>query len=160
MPFYEAAGLMECEEGTSRVGLPDDYYDRLNENKEAFRDVFREEISESRQGGQTNEQFIVQFLRSIEHHEKFTESDEDYVHSVIDLVQEARPARQTTRKIKQAFEEMDSPTANPLDVLTILRDHIPDGLLEKDTRANDQDDKPREIILSAYRVNKGKEGNT
>ncbi len=153
LPFYRAATLMECEQGTERLDLPDDYYSKLNQNKQQFKELFQEEVEHSRQGGQTNEQFIVQYLQAVENHDKFTESDQQYIRSVIDLVQGARPARQTTRKIKQKLESLDNPTGNPLKILEVLRCHIPDGLLEKESPGSSREDQPREIILSEYLVN-------
>ncbi len=46
----------------------------------------------------------------------------------------------------------DAPASNPLSVLDVLRDHIPDGLLEKSPPGSTEDEGPREIILLAYRV--------
>jgi superfamily II DNA/RNA helicase len=151
LSFVEAAERMECNPETSGQSLPDQYYPLLNKNKASFERDQRIESNNRRKGGLSNEKFVIQILKAneIQYCQKFTDRDHTYINDVLEAVQNGLIPQQTTKFLKQKFENLNVEDA-PLDVLQVLRKKIPNRLLEIQKKKEDQDDERREVILSEF----------
>jgi len=147
LTFFEAARAFECGPDTPRVGLPDDFYDRLDRNKQAFEYSASVETSGGPSGGLSNEERVKKRLRTKEmkHCKRFTDSDHDFRHKALQAFVDGVIPENTTRRIKNRLQK----EADPLRALQILRDEIPQSVLEaQQKRRSERQDQPHEVILS------------
>ncbi|WP_263840214.1 SNF2-related protein [Salinibacter sp.] len=149
LTFFEAAQAFECEPGTSRIELPEDFYDRLARNKEAFDHSASEETDgSSAAGGLSNEEYVMKRLRTKEmkHCKRFTDRDDQFRQEVLRAFDDAVIPEKTIRRIKHELES----EADPLKALQIFREYVPDSILDVQRRRRDERDEHREVILSGY----------
>jgi len=67
LTFFEAAQAFECEPNARRIELPDDFYERLDRNKQAFEYSTSEEADSSGpSGGLSSEERVMRRLRAKE----------------------------------------------------------------------------------------------
>lgn len=146
--FFDAVKLLECEPGTKRVSIPSDQYFRLlDTNKARFEmDTTQGEEDKSGSGGASNIKYIEKRMKEpgFRRFKGFTDSDEEFLLGVKQMIQQGLMAKKTAQKIKKELERED----NPLKMLGILRHHI--RSLAFDQSPNNKAYTKREVILSGY----------
>ena len=99
-------------------------------------------------GGRSNVKYIEDRLKdnSFKNYKGFTDSDDEFLQSVRNILQLGTMAKKTARDIKKELER----TLDPLEMLNILRKHIRTTAIENnDTKKALQ---KREVILSGYLI--------
>lgn len=147
--FFDTVKLLECSPDTKRASIPSDQYFRLLDiNKARFElDITTGEEDESRGGGgASNIKYIEKRMKepSFRKFKGFTESDEEFLSGVKQMIQQGLMAKKTAQKIKKELERED----NPLKMLGILRQYI--RSLTFDQNPNNKAITKREVILSGY----------
>ena len=131
--------------------VPEDFYDCLNRNKDAFRAATSAENDDvaHRHGGSANDAYILKRLKAkeIRRYQGYTEDDEEYIQQVLRLLTDGALPKPTTKKVAEALKK----EIDPLKVLGILRRDIPSQFFQP-TRAQQTSHglSPREVILSSY----------
>ena len=124
--------------------------------KRAFTDATTEqpELINASRGGSDSSSRVVKILRAIDRRQ-YTEDDEAYVDRVKSRLAEGTLPKQTARNLHQALKQaLETEGFSSLKALAILRDKVPDRLLESHFIEDSTTDnsKPREVILSEYLV--------
>ncbi|MFC1869837.1 helicase-related protein [Chloroflexota bacterium] len=134
-----------------RQVIPQNFYDLLNGNKDAFTIDTSSEKDETiaRHRGSVNDTYILKRLKAkeIRHYHGYTEEDEVYVQQVIQLLTDGAIPRPTTKTVAEALKR----EKEPLKVLGIIKRDIPSQFFQP-TRAQQTFHafSPREVILSSY----------
>ena len=101
-------------------------------------------------GGLSNEERVMRRLRSseVKRCQRFTDLDHQYRRDVLQAFVDSIIPDNTTKRIKDELQkELD-----PLKALQIVRDHVPDTLLDAHRQQRrERREERREVILSAYR---------
>ncbi|BCT55304.1 helicase-related protein [Dehalococcoides mccartyi] len=153
LDFMAAAQILDVSEGTVRENIPNNYYELLDKNKQAFKESTTEvDLPEpSMKGGRDSATFVLKVLKSkqVKHCLSYTEDDEVYVQELTCLVEEGALPKQTTKTLVKALTGQ----TDPLKILGILKTNVPAAFF-KDTMAESsaQTAGPREVILSEYLV--------
>lgn len=154
--FIQAAGLLEAEQKVPREKLPADFYDKLEKNKQGFAFVTTEEDVELKaaRGGRDSSVQVLKILKTIRDFRKYTEDQETYLKRVMNRLEEGALPKQTAKTVLRALEmELKTRQPNPLRVLALLQNYIPDEFLEShiaESAAHTLG--PREVILSEYLI--------
>lgn len=149
--FFRAVSFLKATPDDEPQRHKSDFYQLLDRNKQAFLMSTMEEHIEKSLAGRDNATKILMRLRAkeIKHYDGYIEEDEEYIKSVIRLLEDGILPKPTTKKIlKDLSQESD-----PQRVLGILKRHISDEFF-KATHAekNRSFGSPREVILSSYLV--------
>lgn len=154
--FMGAAGRLETETKTSREKLPADFYDKLEKNKEAFTFTTTEEAEEMKapRGGRDSTVQVLKILKAIRDFRQYTEDQEAYLKRVMNRLEEGALPKQTAKTVLRALEkELKTGNPNPLKVLALLQNNIPDEFLESHIAESAAHTfGPREVILSEYLI--------
>jgi len=158
LDFIEAAKRLEADQKIPRQKLPPDFYDKLEKNKQAFIFATTEEAAElmpAKRGRDSSVQ-VLKILKAIRDFRQYTEDQESYVKRVINRLEEGALPKQTTKTVLKALEkELKQGQPNPLRVLALLQNNIPDEFLESHIAESAAHTiGPREVILSEYIINK------
>ncbi|SFE06484.1 SNF2-related protein [Thermophagus xiamenensis] len=147
--FFDAVNLLECNPNTKREKIPDDYYHLLETNKARFElDTSMRDEPKKSNGGRSNTKYIETRLKekSFKNFKGFTDSDEEFINGVKNMLQQGTMAKKVAQKIKKELER----TINPLEMLNILRKHIRTVAIENSNTQNAF--QKREVILSGYLI--------
>ncbi|MEW6618274.1 MAG: helicase-related protein [bacterium] len=150
--FFEAVDLFRCKPDTPRQKIPKQYYPMLDKNKTQFDLVTSGEMLESkgsgRQGGRSNESYVIRRLKvkEFQQYQGFTDEDEEYIRQVLKGYEDGVIPQNTTKRIKKAIEE----ETNPLKVLAVFKKNIPYNILSLTKAPQPQVLAKREVILSEY----------
>lgn len=147
--FFDAVRDLECEPGTKRAEIPNQYYHSLQTNKARFdldTNVGDEPAGSS--GGLSNYKYIENRLKDkvFKNYKGFTDSDDDFLNGVREMLAQGTIAKKTAQVIKKDLEK----TLNQLDTLNILRKHIRLVSIEGNDAAKSF--QKREVILSGYLI--------
>ncbi len=148
--FFDAVQVLECSPLVKREQLPQNYYESLNVNKSKFElDTKTNEDSPLSTPGRSNVKYIEDRLKTplFKNCKKFTDSDDEFITSVKNMLSLGTMAKKTAQLIKKELEK----TLDPIEALNILRKHIRAIAIES---SNDNKKKlqKREVILSGYLV--------
>ena len=150
LTFFEAAQAFECDPDARRIALPDDFYERLDRNKQAFEYNTSEEAESSGpSGGLSNEKRVMRRLRTKEmkNCKRFTDRDHEFRREVLRAFVDGVIPENTTRRIKDELQQ----ESDPLKALQILREHVPESVLDAQRRRRtERQERRRKVILSAY----------
>jgi len=152
LTFFDAVDLMECAPDTRRKKIPNEYYDLLKKNKEAFAQAtIEEDIAPDhvkRRGGRSNEAYVVMRLKANEFksYHGFTDRDEEFIREVLLAYRNGTIPKNTTKRIKQAIER----ETNPMKVFTVLKRNVSENQLAVNNTAAAERPAKREVILSEY----------
>jgi len=155
MDFISAAKILESAPDEEKKNLPEQFYDLLEKNKEAFILATTEEISHhAHKGGRDSTANILKVLKAtIKNTQKLTEDQELYLKKVLTQLEEGGLPRQTAKQTQNALNALRNEIVNPFRVLAVLQTHIPARLLEKHyAEQNPGVFGKREVILSLYFV--------
>jgi superfamily II DNA or RNA helicase len=144
--FLHAADLLRAEVSTKRHAIGPDFYSMLAPNKAAFEDVFAVEgtIAPSR-GSRGSEVKFTRILRAIRHSPEFTDEDEEYVGSVLRLIEDGALPKATIKKILTKIAYIKK----PLPMLAAIRSGISEEFFRPTFGPVDLSG-PKEVILSGY----------
>lgn len=154
--FMSAASRLESEVRTPREKLPADFYDKLEKNKQAFTFVTTEEAAELKapRGGRDSTMQVLKILKAIRDFRQYTEDQEAYLKRVMNRLEEGALPKQTASTVLKALnKELKTGKPNPLKVLALLQNNIPDEFLESHIAESAAHTfGPREVILSEYLI--------
>jgi len=156
MDFLTAAKLLESSPGETKEKLPEQFYDLLDKNKEAFILATTEEMPHYwHGGGHDSAGNILRILKAtIKNTQKLTEDQELYLEKVLIQLEEGGLPKQTAKQTLKALNTLKNEIVNPFKVLAVLQTHIPKKLLEEHyAEQNPAVSGKREVILSLYLTN-------
>lgn len=147
--FFDAVKELECQPETQRANIPNDYYHLLQTNKTRFElDTTVGDESTKGSGGRSNAKYIETRLKdkSFKNFKGFTESNEEFLTGVREMLAQGTIAKKTAQLIKTELEK----TTDPLQILHILEKHIRYVAIEG--AQNAKNFQKREVILSGYLI--------
>jgi len=147
--FFDAVYNLECTPLTKRAKIPEDYYRLLQTNRARFElDTTIGDEPQKSPGGRSNVKYIEQRLKdkSFKNFKGFTDSDDEFLESVKNILLLGTMAKRTARDIKKELER----TIDPLETINILRKHIRATAIENSTAKKAF--QKREVILSGYLI--------
>lgn len=153
LDFLTAAKLLESSPEETKEKLPEQYYDLLDKNKEAFILATTEEMPHHGQrGGRDSAANILRILKAtLKNTKKLTEDQEIYLKKVLTQLEEGGLPKQTATQTLKALHAIQNEIINPLKVLAVLQTHIPAKLLDEHyAEQNPVVFGKREVILSLY----------
>lgn len=154
--MIQAAGQLEAGTKTPREKLPADFYDKLEKNKQAFTFTTTEEDVELKtsRGGSDSTIQVLKILRAVRDFRQYTEAQEAYLKRVMNRLEEGALPKQTTKTVLKVLgQELKTGQPNPLKVLAVLQNNVPEEFLEShiaESAAHTAG--PREVILSEYLI--------
>ena len=153
--FFDAVAKLECTPETKRHPIPNNYFELLNTNKAKFQiDTTQGQESTKPVGGTSNAAFIERVLKDkqFKNFKKFTDSDEDFLNKVKQLLQDGAIAKKTAQVIKKEIEKtaIDQGLVDPMKVLHILQNNIRSTVFENHQSSFSY--LKREVILSGYLI--------
>ena len=149
--FFDAAKMLECKPDTARIKIPSqNYFALLETNKAKFQLDSTISDEDESSGGRSNLKYIETRLKdkNFKNCKQFTDSDEDFISGVRNMITQGTVAKKTAQNIKKEFEL----TIEPLAMFAILRKHIRSIAVEE--TQNGKNSLKREVILSGYLTNK------
>ena len=145
--FFDAVNMLECEPDTKRASIPSEkYFHMLDINKARFElDTTQGEEDKGR-GGASNVKYVEKRMKDVafRRYKGFTDSDEEFILGVKQMIQNGLMAKKTAQKIKKELEKED----DPLQMLHILQRHI--RSVAVDEIRNGKSPIAKEVILSGY----------
>ena len=132
LDFISAAKLLESKPDEKRKKLPEEFYDLLDKNKEAFVLATTEEMAEpQKRSGRDSAANILRILKAtMKNTQKFTEDQELYLKKVFTQLEEGGLPKQTAKQTLKALNALKGELINPFKVLAVLYRNIPERLLE------------------------------
>jgi len=155
LDFIEAAKQLETMADTKREKLGNNFYELLEDNKEAFAFCTMEEAPETKKrGGRDSATQMFKILKAIKDYRQFTDEQEAYLAKVMKQLEEGGLPRQTAKKtLRELNHKIKAVGASPLKILAILQKNIAPELLESHfAESAAHTFGPREVILSEYLV--------
>jgi len=147
--FFDAVNMLECKPETKRASIPSEkYFHMLDTNKARFELDTTQGEEDKVKGGASNVKYIEKRIKSVvfRRYKGFTDSDEEFILGVKQMIQQGLMAKKTAQKIKKELEKED----DPLQMLHILQRHI--RSVAVDEIQNGKSPIAREVILSGYLV--------
>jgi len=147
--FFDAVYDLECTPLTKRAKIPEDYYHLLQTNRARFElDTTVGDESQNTRGGLSNVKYIENRLKekSFRNFKGFTESDDEFLESVKNILRLGTMAKRTARDIKKELER----TQDSLEMINVLRKHIRAIAIENSSTKKAF--QKREVILSGYLI--------
>ena len=156
MDFISAAKILKSDSDAEKMKLPEQFYDLLDKNKEAFILATTEEMPQGHRRGHDSTANILRILKAtLKNTQKLTEDQELYLKKVITQLEEGGLPKQTAKQTLKALNTIGSEIINPFKVLSVLQTHIPARLLEEHyAEQNPAVFGKREVILSLYLTGK------
>ncbi len=153
LDFFSAAKVLESAPGEAKKKLPEQFYDLLDKNKEAFIFATTEELPQHKQrGGRDSAANILRILKAtLNNTQKLTDDQELFLKKVLTQLEEGGLPKQTAKQALKALNDLRNEIINPIKVLAVLQTHIPIKLLAEDyAEQNPAVFGKREVILSMY----------
>ncbi|HPR73033.1 MAG TPA: SNF2-related protein [Bacteroidales bacterium] len=147
--FFDAVNLLECKPETKRASIPSEkYFHMLDTNKVRFELDTTQGEEDKVKGGASNVKYIEKRMKDVafRRYKGFTDSDEEFILGVKQMIQQGLMAKKTAQKIKKELEKED----DPLQMLHILQRHI--RSVAVDDIHNGKSPIAREVILSGYLI--------
>jgi superfamily II DNA/RNA helicase len=152
LDLSEATEVLECTESTKSLGMEKKYYDYLEANKEAFDEVFEQEVDRISGTGTSNEYRLITYLKTFldnKRHPNLTDEDTDYIQEVMQLINGEMDAHKTKALATALIKKKET---NEQKVLAILKDMVNPEYFEKNPVNSADISGPKEVILSEYIV--------
>ncbi|MCO5291079.1 MAG: SNF2-related protein [Chitinophagaceae bacterium] len=147
--FFDAVKELECKPDTKRENIPTDYFQLLQTNKTRFElDTTVGDEPTKGSGGRSNAKYIETRMKdkSFKNFKGFTESNEEFLNGVREMLAQGTIAKKTAQLIKTELEK----TTDPLQILHILEKNIRYVAIEGTQNAKKF--QKREVILSGYLI--------
>ena len=157
MDFISAAKILESVPEQEKMKLPEQFYDLLDKNKEAFILATTEEMPNPKhRSGHDSSANILRILKAtMKNTQKLTEDQEQYLKKVIIQLEEGGLPKQTAKQTLKALNAIKNEIVNSFKVLSVLQTYIPARLLEEHyAEQNPSVFGKREVILSLYLTGK------
>ena len=152
LDFMSSASLLETKNNTTKEKLPDDFYNKLEKNKQEFSSATDEEKQEfeNQKRGRDSSSSVLRYLKAIKKDlRQLTEEQENYLNKVMTRITEGALPKQTTKAVLKALKSAKQ--LNSLKVLALLQNNISEELLKEHIAESSANTKgPREVILSEY----------
>lgn len=150
--FITAAKIFECSKDEPKQKLPEEFYELLDKNKQAFINTTTEETVSTRRSGQDNRAKLLKILKwLLKNSAKLTEEQEDFIKRVIEQLEKGAINKKTVQKTLKALDALKSEMINPLKVYGVIRQKIPEKLLESHyVESTWSYSGKREVILSLF----------
>lgn len=150
LDFISAAKILHSKKEDKRIKLKSDYYELLDKNKQLFKSITTEKVSDESilKGGQDKTTKLLRILNSqeIKNFKGFTEYDEEYLGQVRKVLNEGIN-EQTLKTLVKALAKED----NPLKILAKIRANLPEEFFNEPAVQNTaKTSGSREVILSVY----------
>ena len=150
LDFISAAKILHSKKEEKRIKLNSDYYELLDKNKQLFKSITTEKVSDESilKGGQDKTTKLLRILNSqeIKNFKGFTEYDEEYLGQVRKVLNEGIN-EQTLKTLVKALAKED----NPLKILAKIRANLPEEFFNEPAVQNTaKTSGSREVILSVY----------
>ncbi len=155
--FIQTAELLEVKPEVHREKMPADFYDKLGENKQAFRIATAQEAAEieAPRRGSDNSVKVLKTLKAVRRDTRqYTEDQEAYLRRVMNRLEEGAFPGQTVKTLLEVLTKtIERGEYKPLQILGILQNNIPPELMESHISENKERSlKPSEVILSEYLI--------
>nr|MBC8359900.1 helicase [Candidatus Desulfatibia profunda] len=153
LDFISAAKLLESLPDEAKQKLPEQFYDLLDKNKEAFIFATTQELPQlKKRGGRDSAAYILKILKAtLKNTQKLTDDQELFLKKVLTQLEEGGLPKQTAKQTLKALNDLKNEIVNPFKVLAVLQTHIPAKLLEGHyAEQNPAVFGKREVILSMY----------
>jgi len=147
--FFDSVNLLECAENCKRASIPmEKYFNMLVTNKARFEMDTTQDDEGKTSGGTSNVKYIDKRMKepSFRKYKGFTDTDEEFILGVKQMIQQGLMAKKTAQKIKKELEKED----DPLQMLYSLQRHIRSVAVEE--IQNSKSPLSREVILSGYLI--------
>ena len=150
LDFISAAKILHSKKEDKRIKLKSDYYELLDKNKQLFKSITTEKVSDESilKGGRDKTTKLLRILDSqeIKNFEGFTEYDEEYLEQVRKVLNEGIN-EQTLKILVKVLAKED----NPLKILAKIRANLPEEFFNEPAVQNAaKTSGSREVILSVY----------
>ena len=149
LSFFEAVDYFKCDQETLRIEIPLEFYYRFLEiNRIRFNLLTSGETARKPQFKSTsNESYILRRLKAkeIKMAEDLTDDEKEFLKKIVTVFEYGIIPKRTSRKLKRLIEKEPSPSK----VISILRDVIPNSILEFNPLGY-MDKERSQIILSQY----------
>ena len=150
MDFVQAAKILEATKETEQIKPNAKFYQLLEFNRKEFQFATTDQVLElATKAGRDNASTVLRYLKSnqIKNFKGYTDEDEDYIKSLIKLLEEGGLPKQTTKTlVKELSEE-----TNPIKILGILKTNIANEFFQNTMAENTvRNTGPREVILSEF----------
>ena len=150
LDFISAAKILHSKKEEKRIKLNSDYYELLDKNKQLFKSITTEKVSDESilKGGRDKTTKLLRILNSqeIKNFKGFTEYDEEYLEQVRKVLNEGIN-EQTLKTLIKALAKEDS----PLKILAKIRANLPEEFFnEPVVQSAAKTSGSREVILSVY----------
>ena len=149
--FITAAKLFEALPETTRANISSTYHELLQKNKQFLKETLQNEIvDDTIPGGHRGRDNAVRILKVLKSREvrnwsSFTEIDESYISSVINLLQEDKLPKATTKRLWSEIKNLQSPPK----ILGTLKRNLPNEFFNDNTISHSNLlEHPSEVILS------------
>ncbi len=148
--FVSAAKILYSKKDEKKTKLKSNYYDLLDSNKQQFKSMTAEKISDDAilKGGRDKTTKLLRILNSqeIKEFKGFTEYDEEY----LELARKTLSEGINEQTLKTLIKALSKET-NPLKILAIIRANLPEEFFKEPVvRSAAKTSGPREVILSVY----------
>jgi superfamily II DNA/RNA helicase len=155
LDFLSAAKILESQSDTKQKKLPENFYELLDKNKQAFIFSTTEDeafLNISKKGRDSSKELLNILGLIAKKMQSFTDEQEDRLKIIKTRLEEGSLPKQTIRKTLKEIQELgDAVNTNPLKVLAVLEKNIPDSLLQSHIAQSKLTGLgKREVILSVY----------
>lgn len=155
--FIQAAKQLRADPKEKSSQINDRFYLLLKRNMDAiYNPVTDEDIQTSNnKRGLDNSMRLLKILKSkeIKSYKGYTNDDEYYLSQVIEEFNSGGIPKKISQNIFKTIQESPEIVQNPLKLLNILRNELPQDFLVHDFSKNGDINHKREIILSEYFIN-------
>lgn len=149
LDLAEAIDLLDCPDSTKPLAIEKAYYEFLENNKEAFDDVFGQEADKISGTGRSNEYKLIKHLKVCLDDKSISDEDSDYIQDVIQLINGEMDANKT-KKLTNAI--VKAKVTNSEKIIGILKDNIEQDYFQKNPVNSADISGPKEVILSEYLI--------
>ena len=151
--FITASKILEANEQTKKEKLPDNFFELMDKNKQAFIFSTTDEAEETNlRGGRDSATQVLRIIKAtMQDRRQFTDDQDLYLKKIMIQLEEGGLPKQTSKETLKAIQSEIQHGINPLRILAVLQTKIPERLLKKHY-AEDQNVSfgKREVILSEY----------
>ena len=153
--FITASKILEADDQARKEKLPDNFFELMDKNKQAFIFSTTDEAEEiNLRGGRDSATQVIRIIKAtMKDRRQFTDEQELYLKKIMVQLEEGGLPKQTSKEALKAVQEEIQQGVNPLRILAVLQTKIPERLLEKhyaeDLGVNSG---RREVILSEYLI--------
>ena len=148
LSFFEAVDYFKCDPKTRGIKVPQNFYPLLQINKRKFDSLTSGEITgQSQLRSGSNEGYVLKRLKAGKREmlEDLTQDDKDFMRKAVSAFEYGVVPKKTSQKLRRLIER----EADPLKIISILRDAMPNSILRIGTLGY-MDREKSQVVLSQY----------